>query len=877
LDEVSVLLKSHNPAIFAITESWLTPNIPDQAVSMDRYSVQRRDRRSGSGGGVMLYLSDTIHCRRLENFESHDFEVLWVALRPKILPRPVSILLVAVVYCPPSYDVEKKRELANFILDSVDRLVRKYPSAGIFICGDFNTLDTGLFNRYLHLNQLITSSTRGNNLLDKFFTNCKDHYRLPTVLAPVGKSDHNCILIRPNFSPQQPVTTKTVFQRRLNLQARDNIAKDLSNTIWQDMYCLEDCQLQANFFYQTLLISLNNHAPLELCSFKSNDRPWITSYFKKIISERNEAFKNGKTVLYKKLRNKVNRVRKSLQKQFYLNNIDNLKADNPAKWWKHLKSICKFNNKQDCTFEGITYRNEIVSMDRLPNILNNFFVSVGDGLPALDLTELTKLRQSLGPVPDRFVVDPFEVFTALNHLSLTKSPGPDLIPNLLLKDLAAILAEPICALINSSVKQGIVPDWWKMARITPLPKQYPPTTVEQDVRPIAITNSIAKIAERFVAQWFNEHFSSHLDSNQFGCTTNRSTTHALIKLTHEIFKASDNSNNLIRILFVDFSKAFDLIDHNILLQKFIKYEFPPHISVWSLSFLHDRQQFVKVNGSASIVLGSNAGTPQGTISGPNDFKLLINDLDFDGHYAKYVDDASTLSVSTNPHNFDLQNSANRLIDWTQANHMRVNEAKTKEMLIYFGSKHKPEDVPNIEINSVEIERVLTFKLLGVVVSADLSWTEHVDYILKKVAKRMYCMHYLVRAGIKETDIIIIYCSIIRSVLEYACPVWHPGLSQKQSEDIERVQKRCLKLIFPGLSYEEALVISGLEKLETRRENQTRDLFLEIKNENHVLHSLLPYRDTSSLRARNPYPFIIPITKPTRYGRAFIPYCISKRY
>ena len=176
-----------------------------------------------------------------------------------------------------------------------------------------------------------------------------------------------------------------------------------------------------------------------------------------------------------------------------------------------------------------------------------------------------------------------------------------------------------------------------------------------------------------------------------------------------------------------------------------------------------------------------------------------------------------------------------------------------------------------------VYRVTTFKLLGVIISSDLSWEEHVHYILGKAAKRMYCIHYLVRAGISDKDIIIVYTSIIRSILEYACPVWHPGLTAKQTKDIERVQKRCLKLIYPTLSYSEALLLSGLEELGIRRERITKELFDEIKHENHVLHSLLPKRNPESLRTRNPYPYIIAITKPTRFGRAFIPYCISKRY
>ena len=141
----------------------------------------------------------------------------------------------------------------------------------------------------------------------------------------------------------------------------------------------------------------------------------------------------------------------------------------------------------------------------------------------------------------------------------------------------------------------------------------------------------------------------------------------------------------------------------------------------------------------------------------------------------------------------------------------------------------------------------------------------------------HCINYLVRAGISDKDIIIVYTSIIRSILEYACPVWHPGLTAKQTKDIERVQKRCLKLIFPTLSYSEALLLSGLEELGIRRERITKELFDEIKHKNHVLHSLLPKRNPESLRTRNPYPYIISITKHTRFGRAFIPYCISKRY
>ena len=108
-------------------------------------------------------------------------------------------------------------------------------------------------------------------------------------------------------------------------------------------------------------------------------------------------------------------------------------------------------------------------------------------------------------------------------------------------------------------------------------------------------------------------------------------------------------------------------------------------------------------------------------------------------------------------------------------------------------------------------------------------------------------------------------------------MWHPGLSKAQTNEIERVQKRCLRIIYPKLTHTEALLISGLDTLQSRRENITRDLFREIKDENHILNSLLPKGEITSMAVRNSYPYKIPITKVSRYGRGFIPYCISKRF
>ena len=114
-------------------------------------------------------------------------------------------------------------------------------------------------------------------------------------------------------------------------------------------------------------------------------------------------------------------------------------------------------------------------------------------------------------------------------------------------------------------------------------------------------------------------FNENMDQNQFGCVNSRLTTSVLLKLTHEWFRSSDKTNNIIRILFIDFTKAFDLIDHNILLKKFLDYEFSPHITVWSIDFLTNRKQYVKIGNRCSMVVDTKTGTPQITLAGPNRF------------------------------------------------------------------------------------------------------------------------------------------------------------------------------------------------------------------------------------------------------------------
>jgi len=537
------------------------------------------------------------------------------------------------------------------------------------------------------------------------------------------------------------------------------------------------------------------------------------------------------------------------------------------------------NKPTQSTFTNIV-RNSGDDSSGLPDTYNQFLISITENIPPIDLNMISHLGRYLpDSIPEPFIVSEQSVHNALCKIKKKKSTSEPVLSNALIVEFADILAAPICFIVNSSFRQCCIPRQWKHSKVVPIPKIHPPASIESDLRPISVTSSLAKIAENFMCTHFNNHFKDVIDCNQFGSTAGRSTTLALLKFAEELYRSADNSKNIVRILFVDLSKAFDRVNHNILLKKFLSNDFPMHVTLWSLMFLSNRSQHVTIDSNSSSVLFSHAGTPQGTLAGPNNFKLLINDLELELPYIKYVDDLTCLSTSDDPCNDSLQCAANDITSWCDLNDMILSVPKTKEMIVHFGRHYNNSDIPSLLINGNKIERVPVFKLLGIVFSSDLSWQHHVDYIIKKASKRYFVIYNLNRARISPEDIVTVYCSLIRSILEYACPVWHSGLTTAQNNDIERVQKRCLRIVYPELSYRDALFVSGLEELATRRETITRNIFLDIKNPNNVIHNVLnKYKSNSChLSTRSNYNFKSPQAKTDRYMNSFFPYCIKNKF
>ena len=468
----------------------------------------------------------------------------------------------------------------------------------------------------------------------------------------------------------------------------------------------------------------------------------------------------------------------------------------------------------------------------------------------------------------------FSVFNKLTKLNPNKASGPDGIPAWLLKDNALLLAAPIADILNSSFQERRLPKSWKRADINPIPKKTPVLDVNKHLRPISLTPILSKVAEDYVVEeYVKPAVLKKIDRNQFGTVPKSCTVYALISMLHSWYRNTDGNGSTVRVVLVDFEKAFDLIDHWILLNKLKEYDLPIWTFQWIADFLRNREQRVKLAQDCHSEWGSvPAGVPQGTKLGPWLFVVMINNLHADGFDLwKYVDDTTITETVHKNDSSHIQTAVDKLVQETQANRFQINESKCKELQISF-SKSRDHVFPAVVINNKSIEVVNHAKLLGLTISDDLKWNTHISEVVKKVASRLYFLRQLKRAKVTQVDLLSFYVTCIRPVTEYACQVFHNGLPAYLSDELEKLQRRALRIIYPDLSYTEALTKSNLSKLHTRRNELTERLFNDIVQDNsHKLHPLLPVLNSCPKSLRSKRKFLIPLCKTNRYKRSFIMY------
>ena len=781
------------------------------------------------------------------------------------MPRNISHIVVGIVYHPPNAN---SWEMTSHIIDSVDKVLQQHPYAGVVILGDFNTMNDRALCEY-PLKQVVMRATRGTALLDKIYTTIADYYLKPISLPSIGSSDHNSVLYQP------AVESFKNNDHQINVKLRSNdtngknlLAHALVNQNWNELYNITSVDTMLDYFNSHIMTMLNTFLPVRTVKRHTADKPWISDEFRRLIRSRQYAWTTGNLDKYRRLRNHINRLSKQLRQQYYNKQSTNLRNCEPARWWRDTKRLIGQSTKPNL----ISLANDCTDGD-----INILAERINESLTKVssDLTPIsTNDQKSTELVPDEYKVQPYEVFNKLSNINIRKSPGPDEIPNWFLRDFAFAISEPISHIFNRSICTGIVPKLWKTAYVVPVPKVCPPKSVENDLRPISLTPTLSKLLESIIGRHMLYQISSKFEDKQFGGLKGRSTTHAIANILHKCHQSVDK-NMPVRSLFIDYSKAFEHVDHNIVLNKLTILDAHPAIIAWIRSFLHDRQQRVKIGNVLSNWSTLNGGMPQGTWLGVYIFIIHINDLKSSEMLYKFVDDITALETIDDKKISHMQTVADEIIYWSTDNLMTINHKKTKEMIFDFSIDKL--SLPPIIIDGNNIEQVSKFKLLGVTINNKLNWDDHVTAICTKASKRLYFLKLLKRSSLSTADLIHYYRTVIRTVIEYACPVWQSGLTDEQRKRLEYIQRRAITIISGSKEdYESYCSMHSIEPINVRLDILCKKIFVKICKPNDCLYNMLPNeRDitiTQRLRQARTYPTLMGRTE--RFIKSFLPYALS---
>ena len=389
-----------------------------------------------------------------------------------------------------------------------------------------------------------------------------------------------------------------------------------------------------------------------------------------------------------------------------------------------------------------------------------------------------------------------EIRELVSGVNWSKASGPFSIPSNIIKSFKDVFYEPLSAIVNKSLSEGIFPDLLKFATVHPIYKKGDKTKCA-NYRPISILSNISKILERAMynrIELFLNEFNL-IYENQFGFRKKHSTEHALSAIIEQIRTNLDNKT-FSAAVFIDLEKAFDTVNHCILLKKLDHYGINNIANRWLGSYLSNRMQNVSLNGASSENQPITCGVPQGSILGPLLFLIYIDDLRFsltNCSVFHFADDTNLLFSMKNPKllskviNKELKN----LYEWLCSNRLSLNASKT-EFLIFRPPKVTLNERVTLRLNGVTIFESPKIKYLGIILDSRLTWKHHVNEICKKLGRSLG-MIYKTRKLCNENILRSLYFSLFNSHASYGLAVWGQCQSENFSK-IERLQKRIIRAI-----------------------------------------------------------------------------------
>lgn len=471
-------------------------------------------------------------------------------------------------------------------------------------------------------------------------------------------------------------------------------------------------------------------------------------------------------------------------------------------------------------------------------------------------------------------ISEYEVKAEINELNISKGPGLDLISSRLVVDAEEIFTPILTAIYNKSIAQDTVPDGFKKTLIIPIHKAASPDEVE-NYRPIAILPIFAKILERLILKRIISFLDKHkiIHKKQYGFRKGHSTIDALADIISKLQEALNNNLKNI-LLCVDLSKAFDTINHAILLRKLDHYGLRGKINRWFASYLSNRVQRVRWQDHYSEEASIVYGVPQGSILGPVLFVLYVNDLPNIVEYGDVSLFADDSGVIYSGEDFDCighhaQQDLQAISEWSINNRLTINTNKTHYVKIT--SAHSKTDVSlNLHIVGTPIHEENSTKFLGVYIDCHLRWDLHIQKVLKQIATYVgtlsYVRHFLPFHALK-----VIYDSFVNSRISYGIEIWG-GCYRSLLKPLQVMQNKAIRFI-SFMDFRES-VRPMFKRLKIRDLSSLHKLKTSILAHKCVKND--PDRFTFFKSPRNSNNIILPAIK-NNYGQNSITTNIIKLY
>ena len=780
-----------------------------------------------SHGGCSIYLNkNLIGNQRKDLDNSLYFSKKLESTFVEIINKKHKNIIVGCIYKHPSMDIDEFNILFECLMEKISKENKE-----LYLIGDFNLdllkiddeneiedfyniISSNLLVPHITIPTRITQISK--TLIDNIFSNNLDFARIKSGNITITISDHmpQFIIIPKNI---KRVSNKhLMFKRDTKHIDKVNFIADVINIDWDAVLEMNKCDPNYSFnnFDKKINDILDVHVPIRKLSkkeLKGLSKPWITVGIRQSIKRRDKILNkyinckdNSRKIElhseYKTLRNRIVSLIKVSKNEYYRNFFAE-NAKDIRKTWKGIKSIININNSNKVQPSSMIIETEINSNPvSIANGFNEYFSSIANDLQqninsvGCNFTDYMK-----NPSENSFFLEPTdseEIIFIIDSINVGKASGPHSIPVDILKMIKCNIGTPLMKIINMSFETGIYPNNLKIAKVIPIYKNKGDSLHFKNYRPISLLSNINKFFEKLVYKRLYTFLNKYncIYELQFGFRAKHSTNHALINLT-EMIRESLDAGKFACGIFIDLQKAFDTVDHEILLYKLGHYGIRGIANKWFRSYLTDRNQFTYINGSNSHYNNMNYGVPQGSVLGPLLFLIYINDLHKAIHFSvvhHFADDTNLLVSNYSIKRLQKQINLDlkTLSKWLRANKISLNASKT-ELLIFRHQNKKINFDLNIKINGKKITPSLYVKYLGVYIDCHLNWKNHVSEVSTKLS-RACGMLAKIRHYVCHQTLITIYYGIFSSIMLYGSQIW--GQANQTRQIIKIIQNKALRVI-----------------------------------------------------------------------------------